>query len=65
MIFQSLVMISTLKDHNSVPRQKLKYLRQLFVAMNMMNNSDFTGADFTCVQNKAGSGGPLPKKFSF
>ena len=28
---------STLKDHNLVPGQKLKNLRQLFVAMNMMN----------------------------
>ena len=41
MIFQSLVMIlprfSTLKDHNEVPRQKLKNLRQYFVAMDMMN----------------------------
>ena len=41
MIFQSLVMIlprfSTLKDHNQVPRQKVKNLRQCFVAMNMMN----------------------------
>ena len=43
MIFPSLVMIllrfffSTLKDHNLVPGQKLKNLRHLFVAMNMMN----------------------------
>ena len=43
MIFQSLVVIlsrfffSTLKDHNKVPRQKLKNLRHHFVAMNMMN----------------------------
>ena len=40
MIFQILVMIlprfSTLKDHNLVPRQKLKNLRQFFLAMNMM-----------------------------
>ena len=41
MIFQSLVMIlprfSTLKDHNLVPRQDFKNLRQHFVAMNMRN----------------------------
>ena len=43
MTFQSLVMIlpcfffSTLKDHNYVPRQKLKNLKQPFVAMNIMN----------------------------
>ena len=41
MIFQSLVMIfpvfSTLKDHNLVPGQKFKKLRQCVVAMNMMN----------------------------
>ena len=42
MIFQRLVMILprfffTLKDHNQVLWQKLKNLRQLFVAMSMMN----------------------------
>ena len=41
MIFQSLVTIlplfSTLKDHNYVPRQQLKILRQHFVAKSMLN----------------------------
>ena len=41
MVFQNLLMILprflTLKDHKYVPRQTLKYLRQSFVAMNMMN----------------------------
>ena len=42
MIFQSLVMIlprffSNLKDHNWVHGQKLKKMRQYFVATNMMN----------------------------
>ena len=41
MTFQSLVIFlphfSTLKDHNQVPRQKLKNRRQHFLAMNMMN----------------------------
>ena len=41
MIFQSLVIFlpcfSILKDHNLVPRQKLKTLRKTVVAMNMMN----------------------------
>ena len=41
MIFQSLVMVlprfSTLKDHNKVLGQKLKTLRQHFVAMNIVN----------------------------
>ena len=32
-----LPVFSTLKDHNQVPRQKLKSLRQSFVAINMMN----------------------------
>ena len=41
MIFQSLVTIlppfSTLKDHNYVPRRKLKTLGQRFVARSMLN----------------------------
>ena len=41
MIFQSLVMILPrffdLKDHNLVPRQKFKNLRQPFGAKDMMN----------------------------
>ena len=58
MIFQSLVMIlprfSTLKDHNYVPRKKLKTLRQYFVAMNMMNK---------CAKFHKGS--PSDKKVKF